>query len=113
MRRYLESIAACRRRRPLTASLVWVTAVSWTLTARASQIVLQNDSVNRPGSGNPLAVFLPRETVAARLTTPVAGDVMGVRVFWDSLLGSNPPSQTRRHGRRSSRVVSFPLTTSH
>ena len=61
--------------------------------AGAAEITLQNDSIPAPGSGTPLLTFIPNEQAAAWLTTPVAGDIVGVQVLWASLFGGNPASQ--------------------
>ncbi len=59
----------------------------------AVEITLQNDSIPAPGSGTPLLNFIPNEQAAAWLTTPVAGDIVGVQVLWASQFGGNPASQ--------------------
>ena len=70
-----------------------IVAVFCSAGAQASEIILQNDSIPSPGSGAPLLAFLQGEIVASWFTTPVAGDIVGVQVLWNSNLGPNPPSQ--------------------
>lgn len=62
-------------------------------TASATEIVVKNDSIPAAGSGTPLPAFLANEQAAAWLTSPVAGDIVGVQVLWASQFGGNPPSQ--------------------
>lgn len=59
----------------------------------AAEIIVQNDTIASAGAGTPLLAFIPGERAAAWLTAPVAGDIVGVQVLWDSNLGPNPPSQ--------------------
>ena len=54
--------------------------------------MLQNDSIASPGAGTPLPNFLSNEIVTTWLTAPVAGDIVGIQVFWDSVIGANPDS---------------------
>jgi hypothetical protein len=60
--------------------------------SRAVEIVLQNDSIASPGAGTPLPNFLSNEIVTSWLTAPVAGDIVGVQILWDSVIGANPDS---------------------
>ena len=62
-------------------------------TVGAAEITVKNDSIPAGGFGTPLPAFVPNEQAAAWLTTPVAGDIVGVQVLWDSLFGGNPSSQ--------------------
>jgi hypothetical protein len=55
--------------------------------AGGAEIIVQNDSVP---PGTPLPTFLPGERVAAWLTSPISGNIVGVQVWWDSQLGGNP-----------------------
>lgn len=72
--------------------LVGVLAVG-VAPVQATETVVQNDSIPSPGSGTPLATFIPNEIAATWLTAPTAGDIVGVQILWDSLFGSNPASQ--------------------
>ena len=65
-----------------------IVALAATATS-ASEIVLQNDSVPQTGSGNPLLAFLPNEQAATWHVAPAAGNIVGVQVQWDSLVGTN------------------------
>ncbi len=59
----------------------------------ASEITIMNDSLPTPGAGTPIPTFIPSEQAAVWLTTPVAGNIVGVQLFWDSMYGGNPTSQ--------------------
>jgi hypothetical protein len=65
---------------------------AWPADGRAAEMVLQNDSIASPGAGTPLPNFLPNEIVTSWLTTPVAGDIVGVQILWDSVIGANADS---------------------
>ena len=93
MRRLAMSLGMSRRRRVAVAVLVIVAVGTWGGAASgASELIVQNDSIAPPGNGTPLNTLVPGEIVAAWLTTPVAGDIVGVQVLWDSPLGTNFPS---------------------
>jgi len=64
----------------------------WPDAGLASEIVVQIDSIASPGAGTPLPNLLPNEIATTWLTAPVAGDIVGVQVFWDSAIGANPDS---------------------
>lgn len=74
-------------------ALVCITVLSWACGVQGSEIILQNDSIPSAGAGTPLPAFLPGEIVAAWFTAPVTGNIVGVQILWDSILGGNPPSQ--------------------
>jgi len=65
---------------------------SWVADSSAAEIVLQNDSIASPGAGTPLPNFIPNEIVTSWLTVPTAGDIVGVQILWDSVIGANPDS---------------------
>ena len=77
----------------LTVCLVFSTIALLATTVGAAEITVKNDSIPAPGSGTPLPAFIPNEQAAAWLTTPVAGDIVGVQVLWASQFGGNPASQ--------------------
>jgi hypothetical protein len=82
--------------RRATSCLVITLSISVAFLSAAellgTEVVLQNDSVPSPGAGTPLLSFVPNEMAAAWLTTPVAGDLVGVQILWDSQFGGNPQS---------------------
>lgn len=55
-------------------------------------VTIQNDSISAASAGTPGNFFVPDEMVAAWLTTPIAGDLVGVQIFWSSSLGGEPDS---------------------
>ena len=61
-------------------------SASW---SQAADITIQNDSIP---PGTPLTQFISGERVAAWLTMPMAGDIVGVELFWSSQFGSAPAS---------------------
>lgn len=63
-----------------------------TATAAANEITVQNDSLTDNSSGTIEAGFVPGEKAAAWLTSPCAGDIVAVQVFWRSLFGTAPQS---------------------
>ena len=77
----------------LTAFLVFSTIALLVTTVDAAEITVKNDAIPAAGSGTPLLAFIPNEQAAAWLTTPVAGDIVGVQVLWASQFGGNPASQ--------------------
>ncbi len=77
----------------LTTAMMALLVVLSSDRALAAEIVVQNDSVAVPGAGTPLPAFVQNERAAAWLTAPVAGDIIGVQVLWDSQFGTNFPSQ--------------------
>jgi hypothetical protein len=59
----------------------------------AAEIIVKNDSMTDASSVTPCVCFIPGDIPAAWLTTPVAGKVVGVQVFWKSSLGNAPDHQ--------------------
>ena len=58
-------------------------------SARASEILLRNDTLPATGTNSPVVGFIPGEQAASWLSVPSTGDLVGVQVQWDSLLGGN------------------------
>lgn len=58
--------------------------------AIAAEIIVKNDSI--PGS-LPLQEMPDGTRLAARLTSPVDGTIVGVQIWWGSLSGLAPPSE--------------------
>src|ERR1043166_3291307 len=72
-----------------------VGAVLVVLTAsilQANEVTVQNDSLANGGSGNIQAGFAAGESAAAWLTSPCAGNIVAVQVFWLSQSGGTTPS---------------------
>ncbi len=78
-----------RRVRYTVASLVFAAAALGHSTAGAAEIIIKNDSIP-PGTSLPN--FIPGERAGAWLTTPVAGDIVGVQIIWSSFYGGAPDS---------------------
>lgn len=61
--------------------------------AIATEIILKNDSMTNAASVTSCPCFIPGDIPAAWLTTPVAGKIVAVQVFWKSSLGGDPDHQ--------------------
>ena len=61
--------------------------------AFATEIIVKNDSMTNAASVTPCHCFIEGDIPAAWLTAPVAGNVVGVQVFWKSPLGGAPDHQ--------------------
>jgi hypothetical protein len=59
---------------------------------RATEVVVQNDSLTDGAIGIIQAGFDPGESAAAWLTSPCDGNIVAVQVFWRSLTGTAPQS---------------------
>lgn len=60
--------------------------------AGAAETTVRNDTLVEGGTGNIQAGFVPTESAAAWLTSPCAGDIVAVQVFWRSVIGTTPQS---------------------
>jgi len=58
----------------------------------AAEMTVQNDSLAAGGTGNIQAGFIAGESAAAWLTSPCAGDIVAVQLFWRSVTGIEPQS---------------------
>ncbi len=58
-------------------------------TALADEIVLQNDSLVDGGSVNICPCFAQNEEAAVWLTSPCAGNIVGIQIFWRSFFGGS------------------------
>ncbi len=59
---------------------------------QAAEVIAQNDSATDGSAATPCNCFIPAERVAAYLTAPVDGEIVGVQILWKSVLGGAPPS---------------------
>jgi len=80
-------LASTRPRPFALLSLSCLSVLIFASTAAASEIIVQNDSIP-PGTSLP--TFVPGDRIAAWLTAPISGNVVGVQVWWGSLFNGNP-----------------------
>lgn len=89
MREVIRSSAAPRAS---LLRLIAGLALALVPSARAEEVVVQNDSVD---AGDLVAIqvgFIAGESAAAWLTSPCDGTIVAVQVFWQSFFGNAAPS---------------------
>lgn len=88
----------------------WACAIACfaTWTVHAQETVVKNDSVNNGTTAAIQSGFDEGETAAAWLTSPCAGRIVAVQVFWRSLLGGEPPTLEDNITIYSQGVFPFP-----
>lgn len=78
------------RKRSLSLIFLFsVVSAAFCCRAQATEVLLRNDTIPFTGSNSPVVGFVPGEQAASWLTVPITGDLVGVQVQWDSLLGGN------------------------
>ena len=60
--------------------------------ALADEIVVQNDSLTNGSTAAICPCFAGGEEAAVWLTSPCDGNIVGIQIFWRSLLGGQPVS---------------------
>lgn len=81
-----------RIHRALRAAAGAIVVAAGSFGASAQEVVLQNDSF-ADGSGFLVCpCFAANEEAAVWLTSPCDGDIVGIQIFWRSLLGDTQPS---------------------
>lgn len=85
-----------RQRRPLARiAMIAAAAIGLSTTiahVQATEVVVKNDSVVNFSNVTLQLGFDPGESAAAWLTSPCAGNIVAVQVFWKSASGGAPPS---------------------
>lgn len=76
--------------RRLTPALLALASSVLSSVVLADEIVLKNDSLVDGGSANICPCFAENEEVAVWLTTPCAGNIVGIQIFWKSFFGGAP-----------------------
>ena len=75
-----------------TGPVLLLTVLLAILPTVAAEMTIQNDTLAAGGTGNIQAGFVAGESAAAWLTSPCAGDIVAVQVFWRSVIGTAPQS---------------------